>query len=101
MFPVESRFVQRHRDCLSVAEHECQLQLGCQGAVGAIDSENKSPAEAGPFAVAGDAGYATAMRYLLGPRCDMRPAAIMKLSKRFSATWNHDTWSARNAFHGS
>ena len=66
------------------------------------NSENKKgPAEAGPFAVAGDAGRAAVMRYLLPPRCDMRPAAIMKLSKRFSETWNHDTCSARNAFHGS
>ena len=39
--------------------------------------------------------------YLAGPRWVIRPAAIMKLSKRFSETWNHDTWSARNAFHGS
>jgi len=42
--------------------------------------------------------YRWVIRYL---RLASRSAAIMKLSKRFSVTANHDTCSARNAFHGS
>ena len=33
--------------------------------------------------------------------CDIRSAAIMKLSNRFSAMLNHSTSSVRNFFHGS
>ena len=54
----------------------------------------KSPAAAGLFALR----CRPACAYLRArfARC----AAIMKLSKRFSATWNHSIWSARNVFHG-
>ena len=64
------------------------------------NAPTKNPAEAGFTCRAAGPAF-VASRYLLGPRCDIRSAAIMKLSKRFSATWNHEISSLRNAFHGS
>ena len=66
-------------------------------------AQEKSPATRGAFfgSVAQRRGDRRRRRYFFGAAGAARVAAIMKLSKRFSATLNHRSSSSRNFFHGS